>query len=451
MVPPKWNDRNEILDILLNIRAEIGIFPSSEILKSVGFGGMVSAIHRRHGGMNSFRKELNELLPSKPYGYYSNIDIVKQYIEVASEELGREPSIIELDQMFPGIKYGIRRYHGGYRMLKDSLGMSQFCAPIGYWDDPKRVKQEIKNILDVIQYFPGYIEILTLGPRGLYTGVLNCFGTLDECRKVMNYPLNTKSKLETRVKMILNRWVDSIDYIDNGRSVLRKRFGLTLLHPITRNPLELDRLYYSKKLVAIEVQGVQHKYGMRRFSNKTEVQEKLALLQEVDRSKKEQCETQGVVLIEIGDTDLEEDILKKIKGVLPIRLEPLEMEYLSYGPEQYREEEPAKRALLELITRFPDRWFTSNLVKHEHPELYTAIKAYHGGINGARALIGLKTIRETRDSWTVEKTWCTYHQLKETLGPHPMKKDAEAYTRGLYYAIQKHGGLGYFATLEGPM
>lgn len=434
MSKPKWTDLEVVLDLMKNLTVKLGCFPSSKKLKELGYGGLLSAIYRHHKGMNNIRKLLGNELPNKPHGYYEDFNNIKKHIDEAMAILGHVPSIIELEKLNPGIKYGIRIYHGGYRKTRDLLGFEQLSAPIGYWKNKENVKKELESVINITGYFPSYNDMQEIGKIGLYTGINNCYGSLDECRKALDYPLSSKSKLEKRVKRVLDVWIETQDYVDNLRNKLNIEYNVLLKHPITNNPLELDRYYFNER-IAIEIQGEQHYKETPHFKGKLEE------LLEVDQSKKMQLEKQGIMLIEITYKDTNEEIISKVKPYFKLLDIPRPFEIIKDSYEFYKDAEVAREGLLKIVEKYPEKLFTSDLIKNENLALYTAIKKFHGGINGGRELINIAIIREKRNSWSFYRTINELKRLQGNIGHFPTKKDILAHNPKLYYAAVKHGGL----------
>lgn len=352
----------------------------------------------------------------------------------AIDILGHIPTILELEELTPGIKYGIRVYHGGYRKIRDLLGFEQLYAPIGYWEVKENIDRELNLVIDITGYFPSYNEIEMLGRTGLYTAINRYYGSLDACRKSLGHPLSSKSHLEKRAKRILNAWIETQDYVDNLRNKLNTEYNISLKHPVTNNPLELDRYYFNER-IAIEIQGEQHYKKTPHFKSSLEE------LSKVDQSKKLQLADQRITLIEITYKDTDDEIINKVKPYFKLLTVPRNVEFIRDSYEFYQDINAAKEGLLKILEKYPEKLFTSELVKNENVALYIAIKKFHGGINGGRELIDMPIIRETRDSWTFSRTINELTKLYDTIGCFPKKGDILEHNPKLYYAVIKHGGL----------
>lgn len=447
MSKAKWTDLDVVLKKMREIIEETGEFPSSKKLKEMGYGGLLAGIHKHHNGMNNIRKLLDYELTCNPYYYYKDLNNVIRHIEEAKLILGYEPRITDLEELFPGIKHGMRVYHGGYRKVKDLLGFKQLSAATGYWHNKVNVKKEVRRIMkENTGYFPSYNEIEEFGKRGLYTGILLCYGSMDECRKALNVPLNSKSMLEKRVKRILDTWVETRSYVDNLRKKLETEYGVIIIHPVTNNNLELDRYYYNEQ-IAIEVQGEQHFIEANLFADGKDKRQRLQETLNVDQSKKKQLEKQGITLIEISYKETDEEIIEKAKMYFKLLSTPRSVEVIKDNHEFFEDPIEAKKGLIELIKKYPDELFTSDFVKEKSPALYKALKMYHGGINGGRTLINMSFIRESRNSWTFDYTVDEFKKLMNQLGFFPTKEAVLISYPKLYYAIVKHGGLRKFKKL----
>jgi hypothetical protein len=112
---------------------------------------------------------------------------------------------------------------------------------------------------------------------------------------------------EFLMKAWLDLFVDSDSFIDNCRPSF-------LVNPATEKPLEYDRLY--EEGVAFEYNGRQHYTPTERFSDIDEVRR----TQLRDHIKASLSQKQGIVLIEIIESDLNLDnMLANIPDILPLR------------------------------------------------------------------------------------------------------------------------------------
>lgn len=419
-----------IISELQKIINETKSFPSRNKLIALGRGDLLYKIDK-NGGINKFRSKMGYLLSTAPYFYFKDLNNILTIIEECKSSLGYTnlPTIIELDKFRPGIKFAINKYHGGYRKIRDILNEKQLIKPDGYWKDFNNVYAEIKLIEKITLSFPTVSEINTYGPPGLYAGINLYHGGLIELQEKMNSPITYKSKLEQRVKLLLNQYVDSSAFVDNYRSKLKKQFNLTLINPKTGRPLELDRYYYDYK-IAVEIQGEQHEKEASFFARQKQLTPKqyLSEIQKLDLLKKKQCEEQGVTIVYIYDYMDNTTILNTLSRYLPIRTEPLKLKNTDLTLENI---------LLNLELK-KGAAITSEDIKRESQPLYKEVLHKYGTLNEARKAIGLIHIKESPNSWTLDKVINELNPIVSSLGRMPKKHEI---SQSLYYGIQKYGGL----------
>jgi hypothetical protein len=112
---------------------------------------------------------------------------------------------------------------------------------------------------------------------------------------------------EFLMKAWLDHLVDSDNFIDNCRPSF-------LVNPATGKPLEYDRLY--DEGVAFEYNGPQHYTPTERFSDVDKVRQ----IQLRDHIKASLSQEQGIVFVEIIESDLNLDnMLASIPDILPLR------------------------------------------------------------------------------------------------------------------------------------
>lgn len=452
--PPKkpdgyWKDRDNVIKHLEEVEAELGHFPSLDELRNNGYSGMASGIYRHHEGYKEIKKILNVEQHQVPDGYFEDFNKIKPIILELKEKIGRFPTIIELENYRPGIKYAIRTYHEGYIEVRKKMGAEIIQKPDGYWKDFKNVKRELLKLENKLGIFPTFEMIQEKGPKGLNAGIYLYHGSLNNVREKLGKEIIYPSVLEAYVKSILDRWVKDDKYLDNKRHEL-KYYGVELVNAETNQPLEIDRYYYEAK-VAIEIQGHQHKYPASLFTKIDSDSIKTFKHQKkIDNYKRKQLEEQGIDLIEIDFNDYEKEILEKISEKLMLREKPLSLKEINYNYSntetyhQYKNKDKAREALLKIQEKANEKFITSDDVRENNASLYTALKKFYGGIHGGRNLIKLNHPRKPRNSWTREKVKKKINELIELNKRFPNKKELQNYEKGLYYAVTKFGGIRNF-------
>ncbi|MFB5089474.1 hypothetical protein PGC35_20200 [Psychrobacillus sp. PGGUH221] len=323
-----WNDIENVIKELRKIEEEIKHFPSSDELKKMGGNtSLITAIQKKHGGYNKVRDFFSEPSKHVPPAYYSDFENVLAVIEICTQKVGHFPTIVELESFRPGIKFGILKYHEGYKKVRNLLNQKHLSVPPGYWKNFDNIRNEIELLIDKLGGFPTIKDMNRYGPPGLSTAIAVHVGGVTILREKLGIPPRFKSQFEKRIKSILDAYVEDITSIDNRKKQLNNDFGINLIHPITKNYMELDR-YYPDFKVACEVQGTQHNEEVEFFAKQKGLSAKdyLEQIRLVDKSKKEQCEAQGIQLIYFYDWMTVEDIISVVEGFLPLRKVPSKIE-----------------------------------------------------------------------------------------------------------------------------
>jgi hypothetical protein len=175
-------------------------------------------------------------------------------------------------------------------------------------------------LIEILGCFPNSGDLL-LHKSYLVDAINRYHGSLDEIREDMGYEKPNLSSLERNVKLILEKHVDSIEFVDNKRKKLLV-YNLNLKNPDTGLYLEIDRFYINER-IAIEVQGEQHfrPGGL----NGAYTEDRYEKIVELDNLKRKLCIEQNVTLIEIPYNKCKEkDILKKLKKYPALKLKNVE-------------------------------------------------------------------------------------------------------------------------------
>jgi len=417
-------------------------FPTMNELRKLKRGNLLYKINKA-GGINYFRKLLKFNLLQVPNGYYEDftnvVNVINDYINVYK----KFPTINALDKFKHGIKFAIQKYHGGYRNVRDKLGIPQLMKQDGYWRNFKNIRKEILIIKNTIGVFPSVEDIKKYGPAGLYAGICLYHSGLPAIQKKIEFKVNPKSILEQKVKFILDQYVLTDVYQDNGKKSLYRKYGINLINPNTQKYLELDR-YYPEYRVAIEVQGLQHEEEIPYFAKMKGMSpsEYLNYIKLLDKEKQRQCTAQKIELIYIYDNMSKNDILNKISNYLPLRTSPLKIKS-NYSKNKHKTQ---KQTFLKLENEKGSA-LTSNDIKEYSQKFYKDLLLDYGTLSSARQELGIAPLREHRNYWTLEKVTDKILNLIDELGKFPRKEDILKYDTKLYYGIVKHGGLRKFKNI----
>lgn len=383
-------------------------FPSADKLRERNRNDLVAAINN-YGGFRKLRENIGFKQISNPYEYYKDFNNVLQVInEFKIQHDEKFPTVCELEEFRPGIKAGIRKYHGGYRNVRDKLNEPQICKENGYWKDISHVKKAIQCIIDKIGMIPSSEQIERYGEPGLYAAIAIHHDGLESLYEVIgfNYKSN-KSKFEKRVKLLLSRELDCDLYVDNKRKKLYTDFGIKLINPKTGRWMEYDRYYYTYR-VAIEIQGEQHDKEVEYFAKMLGVtaKEYLEAIKFRDESKSGQSIEQDVTLLYIRPSMSDEEIVERVSEYIPRSVQPLD---IIIDDEDYTLEQIGS-ILKELYDMNGN--VTSDMVRNYSYSLYNEVIKIFGGIYKARENFDIPNEREERGSWNLDKI-CS--RIKKTM------------------------------------
>lgn len=426
-----------IINRLNQIINKIKKFPTLLDLSKLEEGNLIYLINL-NGGLTKFKLMMGYNLLQVPDGYYKDIDNIKKIIDDYISIYNEEPTIIQLEKFKPGIKFAISKYHGGYRELKEKLNLKEIIKPDYYWKDFENVKVAIEDIESDIGMFPSYSDIVKSKYSGLMGGISKYHNGLNEVRKRLKIPVTTISKLEHRIKILLTRYIDSENYVDNWRKRLYDKFNLELISPISGSWMELDR-YYPDFKVAFEVSGEQHSKANKYFSQGKGLtpDQYLDVIKFLDKSKLFQCNRQGVTIIYVDKDMSDDEIINKAKQYLPIRDKFIDIPDLVLDYDNA----DIKSILYDIQKTKEDGIITSDDIKKYSQPLYKSLIKTYGNINNLRSSFGLSNPRLYRDYWSLDITLTKLEEVINSIGHFPKKSDIMNIDPKLYYAITKHGGL----------
>lgn len=118
----KWVDKSFCLSELKNISEKLGKTPTKTELEENGLGGLNQALRKHCGGLRNATIEAGLYPTRPPMGYWQDFDNVKKIILEISEKLGHYPSQEELrDEGYGGMIGAIYRHHGGLKNVKRNI------------------------------------------------------------------------------------------------------------------------------------------------------------------------------------------------------------------------------------------------------------------------------------------------------------------------------------------
>jgi hypothetical protein len=125
----------------------------------------------------------------RPKGYFQNWDNLENELKRVIDKLGHFPSGDELIKLKKSsLAYAINKYHGGFHTVREKRGYEESIKQMGYWEDWKNVKRELKIVIDEVGYFPISKELRKLKKGSLASAII-AHGGFPAVRKKMGHEL----------------------------------------------------------------------------------------------------------------------------------------------------------------------------------------------------------------------------------------------------------------------
>lgn len=156
---------------LLKLKNSLGHFPTStELIKEDKFS-LLHAIRKYHGG---YKKLRNEMGYSNNRNNWKILETRSEFIKNFLKENGRLPSYEELRKI-SGLEGAIQKYDGGYRKFKEKLGL-EVRKPAIKWN-LEEIKLKIKELTEELGHFPSTVDLGKLGYKDLRNSIINHYGS----------------------------------------------------------------------------------------------------------------------------------------------------------------------------------------------------------------------------------------------------------------------------------
>ncbi len=150
-----WQDLDQVITKLLEIKKIIGHFPTAHELYELGYSGLSSAISNKLGGFQTIRDLLAEETIRQPKGKWSNIEAVNAKLREIAKELGYFPRIVDLKaRHLNGLIRAISTQFGGFHKVAKLLGYKPTRHLRGYWNVWENVEAELQILIDKLGHFP---------------------------------------------------------------------------------------------------------------------------------------------------------------------------------------------------------------------------------------------------------------------------------------------------------
>ena len=141
---------NVRLDLEKIMKENGGALPSSNKLRESGYGSLVQRITQSQGGMIAVRKKLGLDQLISPPGYLQDWENVRLELKKIMKENGGDlPSSIKLGELgYGSLLCAIGKYHGGLAAVRQKLKLKQLICPKNYLKDWRDLLPELKRVME---------------------------------------------------------------------------------------------------------------------------------------------------------------------------------------------------------------------------------------------------------------------------------------------------------------
>ena len=181
-----WKQEKNVIKTLEKMIDELGHFPTQSELSEIEKGGMLSAISK-NGGFSYFREKMGYDAISKPNGYWTEENVIKELEEVI-DELGHFPTNREMNEIGKSSLIFAIHKCGSTNYFREKMGYEIIQKDHGYWDVEENVIKELERVIEELGYFPTTTEISKIGNSSITIGI-NKHGGVNYFRKRMGHEI----------------------------------------------------------------------------------------------------------------------------------------------------------------------------------------------------------------------------------------------------------------------
>ena len=173
--------------------------PSWQEIYRRGYASFVNAVNRYHGGIPSIREKLGQEEVKKPKGYWDKFSHVEEVLVDLAKELGHFPTQRDLQRKGHGtIANAITHNHGGMNAVRKRMGFEIVKKDKCYYTNKENIDHELKQIFESHPEFnsllPSAHWLQKNGYDGLYSGIVECYGSYGKFREQKGLPANLQVK-----------------------------------------------------------------------------------------------------------------------------------------------------------------------------------------------------------------------------------------------------------------
>lgn len=184
----EWMDRKNVERVLLEVKKQVGRFPTAGDLKRRGYHGLVAAIGSYHGGFPALRESMGMELYAQRHGYWGEFSNVRAVLEALQQKLGRFPTEKDLrEAKRTSVLSAIQKHHGGMAAVCAKMGVEARERPKGYWKVFAHVEEAIEGFVVTHGHFPTQKELSDAGLSSVAMAAVKYHGKLSGVRVRMGY------------------------------------------------------------------------------------------------------------------------------------------------------------------------------------------------------------------------------------------------------------------------
>jgi len=144
------NDLNYIINETKKVmeKHNLKILPPGNKLHEMGYGFIVNAVNRHHGGIRKLRERLGQENKRRENGYLKQWENVERELRRIISELDHFPRQKELQAMgMSSLGFAITNHHGGFKEVRRRMGEESDRKDRGFYKDFENIKVEYQRAI----------------------------------------------------------------------------------------------------------------------------------------------------------------------------------------------------------------------------------------------------------------------------------------------------------------
>lgn len=224
-----WDDERNIIAVAHEIIERFGYLPSKTLLEKEGYKSFSTKVVSEHGGFRKLRERLGLEQVVVERGHWENFENVKKRLEEVERKLGHFPTQAELAELGEyGLINGIGKHHGGLGNVAEKMSRELPYKKRGFWKEWGNIDEGLDKLTAQLGHFPNYEEIKKYG-SSLLRGIEHHHSGYNAVRLKKGLPLQRKER---------GYWEDKVTLLREVREFMNKHEFKVL--PSSETLLELD-------------------------------------------------------------------------------------------------------------------------------------------------------------------------------------------------------------------